>query len=195
MVLSCHQSTRRKRKRPGCWLDAVQLIDVTDKPWYDADSFPTEYLPGTGSWAQSYAGFRGKLADETISSDAALGDDAEIKGWRLDPASTYVFDAHIRFNSGATPDLQINFGVTQTVAAFSGWVEQVNAGGASSAWWDGSSLVIAGGAADQSLWIRAAIVTDPTNQSTAAFQWAQNSSNGSNTTVYAGSYGNMIKVK
>lgn len=134
-----------------------------------------------------------KTADETISSDATLGDDAVLKFAML--ANTkYSFRARIFFDTSAAADFKYRHSGPAAPTLVRIHRREVIAGGTA----DTTSTVDAAySAADISL-IGAGttggyieldgVIHNGANAGDFVFQWSQDTSNASNTTVLAGSY-------
>lgn len=131
-----------------------------------------------------------KTSDETINTDNTLSNDATLTGWSLAASSTYAIEGDLYLVSAATPDFQYTF----TVSAGSPTCRFMD-----SAFRAGASVVDVG--VGTSCGTGVSITVDNTNQhnvrlwgyittttaATVNFQWAQNTSNGSNTTLKDGS--------
>jgi hypothetical protein len=124
-----------------------------------------------------------KAADETVNTSATLQDDNDLFFSGLVGESWGVTVA-LNVNSGTTPDFKTNWnkpaGATAKHATF-------YSNPTASQPWTSSDLVFATDATEQLIVIYAAIVIGGT-AGTVTFQWAQNTSNASNTIVRAGSF-------
>lgn len=135
-----------------------------------------------------------KTADETISSDAVLGDDAVLKFAML--ANTkYTFRARIFFDTSAAADFKYRHSGPAAPTLVRIHRRELNSGGTADL---ASTVDTAYSSADIAItsvlgtdggYIELdGIIHNGANAGDFVFQWAQNTSDASNTTVRAGSY-------
>lgn len=130
-----------------------------------------------------------KSSDETISSDNTLSNDSELS-FSVEANKKYIVMYGINLTSGATPDFKHAFSVPSgTVGyrftAFSGTPttsSDITTASASSTTGTRSSFVLM------------ATLTTSSTPGTVYFQWAQNTSDASNTTVHGGSFLVVMEV-
>jgi hypothetical protein len=144
-----------------------------------------------------------KSADETISSDGTLGDDSQLVA-PLEINADYLVELMAVYTSGATPDFQYALAFSGTLSSAMGRLAHratqaaVGNAGAYTEPVDtfftgtemGDAWVINGSATgtDRGYTHFRGVVRVGAGAGNLSFQWAQNTSNASNTTVTAGSY-------
>lgn len=158
-------------------------------------------IPSSAEWQTLKTGitelrppFARKTADETVNGSAALQDDNElIVGAAAD--ATYLLELQATQNSGATPGFKLSFSLPSGATWLHG---RFNAG--SSAANEQFGLMplvglsgITGAAADSLLVVRA-LITISSTAGNVTLQWAQNTSNASNTVVRSGSWLLLTRV-
>lgn len=133
-----------------------------------------------------------KTTDETKTSDNTTADDTVLK-FSVAANTKYRFVLQVFYYSGATPDFKYQFTGPASPTVI-GYRRETTAHGAStvtnsllSAYisTDASITVGTSGIGQIRLW---GILHNGANAGTVAFAWAQNTSDASNTTVYAGSF-------
>lgn len=151
-----------------------------------------------GAFAPSQSGWTvvTKTADETISSDSTLSNDSTLL-FTVAANTKYRFRSHVMFRTGATPDFKwqvtspasptldrvhrisaaaLGTPVTQRVLSFTNLGVVSELGTAAAGADDGGFVQLEG------------VLHNGANSGSVAFQWAQDTSDASNTTVLAGSY-------
>jgi len=136
-----------------------------------------------------------KSVDETVNGSASLQNDDHLVV-TLAASATYEFEALIFYSSGTTPD--IKFAFTFPAGATCSWApvglkfDGVNfeAEVRTSTWQaaSGTSNAVAGTAATYDTARLRGIIRLGSTAGALQLQWAQNTSNGSNTTVKADSF-------
>jgi hypothetical protein len=131
-----------------------------------------------------------KTSDETVNNSSALQNDDQLK-FAVGTNENWTFRYVVKANSGSTPNLK--FAVTAPSGATCS-VDIIDAEGAvtSSNLGCGSSsgLIVGNGATDTYEIIGS--IRNGSTSGNVTLQWAQNSADSSNTTVYTGSYVNAI---
>lgn len=134
-----------------------------------------------------------KLLDEARTSDSTLTDDDELF-FTMAAATKYAIRGTIFFDTAATPDFKFAFAgpASPTLARIFRRHVDPNALTAqivaSEVAYTASTAVAAGTGTTGGVLTFDAIVHNGTTEDDFAFQWAQNTSNASATTVRAGSY-------
>lgn len=168
---------------------------VTGMLSHRADGFAFEGYDGTG-WvlAAQQQVFCRKTADESLSSTTTLQNDDALL-WAVRTGAVYIMHLWVLYNSGTTPDFKLGFSVPAGTTMAWGWFGSdptpavVNAGPYS----ESSSTAAGGIGANQ--WLHAhGFITTAGTAGNVNFQWAQNTSDGTSTTVRAGSYGYLARV-
>lgn len=129
-----------------------------------------------------------KTANETVNGSATFQNDDELFV-AVEASVTYHMELRISYTSGTTPDLKIQWTYpTGTTIRWSG-VDSDVAGAVriTGNLVETSTPAICGSAADLMAVYTGMVVTG-VNAGTLQLQWAQNTSTGSNSTVYAGSF-------
>lgn len=159
------------------------MTPSTMSNWYDANKVEQ---------------YKYKTANEAKTNDATLADDTHLAGWSLDADTWYAIEGClIVFSAGATPDFQCKF-VFDNAAQFN-YIglqtvsDQPAQQGDASA--DGSAVVIALIGADYHLaYLKGQVQCNASTASTMDFQWAQNTSDATATTLYEGSWIRVTKL-
>lgn len=132
-----------------------------------------------------------KASDETVQSNATVFNDAALK-FSVSSNTKYWYEYFVHFNTNATPDFKYTFNVTTATITAASYVSRYRNNGTT--WGDdfqtglGTETAITGASTtDGVIWGRGYVLTSGT-AGTFAFQWAQNASNATNTTVKAGSW-------
>lgn len=142
---------------------------------------------GTSSWTTIV-----KTADETITNDNTLNNDADLQ-FTTTANTNYMIRGVIAYQSHATPDWQWDLAHSGTTTDYlnSGWRQQDSGTALSNILGDAT----AGSGNTQTTSTNAlnifnfwAFLRVGASGGTVNFQWAQNTSDGNNTTVYAGSF-------
>lgn len=135
--------------------------------------------------------FAYKVADEIVNNSAAFQDDNELF---VSLAANAVYEGwlHVVYNSGTTPDLKWQFtkpsGATQNDWAFLGYSTA-----SALTYGTGGQSATAGGLGGKTVADAWGLITT-TNAGQLQWQWAQNTANASDTTVYAGSYLRCLRI-
>lgn len=132
-----------------------------------------------------------KTANETVNTSAALQDDDDLL-FAVGASEVWEFECVLWYESATTPDLKVAF--TCPAAATLWWVlsglndtgTQWNENGTIVGSGTAAALFGGGAASIRSARLRGLLVNS-TNAGNLTLQWAQNTSNGSNTIVYANS--------
>lgn len=135
-----------------------------------------------------------KTADETVNNSAALQNDDAL-AWAVAGSATYAFRLYLVYSSGTTPDLKFtftgpaSFTMSYTVTGFdtSGSFAFGNISTES------STPTLGGTGGNVAALITGRVVTAAT-AGTLQLQWAQNTANGSDTIVRAGSHGVLTRL-
>jgi len=135
--------------------------------------------------------FAFKVADEIVNNSTTFQDDDELF-FTLEANAVYEGNLHVVYNSGTTPDLKWQFtkpsGATQTDWSFLGYSTA-----SALTYGTGGESATAGGLGGKTTADAYGLITT-TNAGTLRLQWAQNTANASNTTIYAGSYLRCLRV-
>lgn len=130
-----------------------------------------------------------KTSDETTNTDTALSDDAALT-FAVAANTKYGYRFHIVWNTPAAADFKFAFTCpsSPTLTRTNGMRTVASGTGTSFIHTaSGDVETVAGTSTDG--WAQGeGILQNGANAGNVTIQWAQNSSNGSNTTVYAGSY-------
>lgn len=135
-----------------------------------------------------------KTANETINAVGALQNDDELLV-AVEASCVYHFELRINYTSGTTPDLKIGWTYpTGTTIRWSG-VDSDTAGAVriTGNLTETSTPAICGSGSDLMAVYTGMVITGVT-AGTLQFQWCQNVSNASNSTVYAGSFLTIKRV-
>ena len=133
-----------------------------------------------------------KVTTETISTDDTLSDDDTFT-FPVAVNGIYVVEAHIIINSGTTPDFKHQWSLP-AAGQFDGWTRGVIGDLAVFATVaEGAANSVLGGGADISLPLHGTLQVDST-AGTAAWQWAQDTSDGGNTSVRFGSWMHVRRI-
>ena len=148
-----------------------------------------EYLTDSAIPLSSY-----KTASENVNNSAVLqNDDVLLKA--VEASSVYIVEAHLFYFSGTTPDLKIAWTVPAGATLVWGGVyyDAALAMTSNGNFATAANLAIggSGGDAHASLF---GLLTTSTAAGTLQMQWAQNTANLSNSTIYAGSYLTLRKI-
>lgn len=128
-----------------------------------------------------------KTSNETMTSDDTMQDDDELT-ITLAANSYYKFDATLVITSNATPDFQFEW--VESDGTYDFHMEYVNSGGTDQTDYIDETegpKVVSCGTSGEIIIFKGIIVTGGSG-GTFKLQWAQNTSSGLSTTVYAGSY-------
>lgn len=135
-----------------------------------------------------------KTVDEAVNANTTLQNDDAL-AWAVAASGIYDLDLSLVSNSGTTPDIKwgwtfpasltmtwqtITTDATSTVVTSGGFIQ--------------TTVVATGGTAGEAHTVFRGVVTNSTNAGTLQLQWAQNTSNATNTTVRAGSYGTLTRI-
>lgn len=135
-----------------------------------------------------------KTANETVNAVGALQNDDELFV-AVEASCVYHMELRISYTSGTTPDLKIGWTYpTGTTIRWSG-VDSDTAGAVriTGNLTETSTPAICGSGADLMAVYTGMVITG-VNAGTLQFQWCQNTSTGSNSTVYAGSFLTIKRV-
>jgi hypothetical protein len=135
-----------------------------------------------------------KTSNETVNGSAALQDDNELFV-AVEASCVYHLELRISYTSGTTPDLKIGWTYpTGTTIRWSG-TDSDTAGALRIAGnlTETSVPAICGSGTDINADYTGVIITG-VNAGTLTLQWAQNTSTGSNSTIYAGSFLTIKRV-
>jgi hypothetical protein len=143
-----------------------------------------------GPWGRKH-----KAADESVSNSVTLQDDDHLAGWNLKADTKYKITGHISYTQNVG-DLNVRFNFSQTTQQFSIQYLTDNSGatGTSYSFGDtdptgGAALASTGGdGLDNWITVSGFVVTNATTGGTCDFQWAQDTSDANNTTLYEGSW-------
>lgn len=125
-----------------------------------------------------------KVSDETIDTSTTLQNDDELF-FPVDANKVYAVTGVIRFTTGTTPNIKF----TWAAPAGATWVFRSQGNGASGTWESsGSATKTPNGAATHLIFVFWGHVVVAGNAGVVQLQWAQNTSDGGDTTVNAGSY-------
>jgi hypothetical protein len=134
-----------------------------------------------------------KTSDETITNDATLNNDSQLF-FTVAANTTYQFRLEVLFDSGSTPDFKYRHSgpanptlvrITQQDSPPGSTTLTYSVATAFSA----ADVVVNGGAVTNGGYVKlTGIIQNGANAGTFRFQWAQNNSSGTATTVRAGSY-------
>lgn len=167
-----------------------------------SDGSPNDIATGTASYPGG-TGFVRKTTDETVTSSATLQDDNHLT-LTVEAQHTYEFRVFLLVDGGATGDLKTAFtfptgatchftghGPTTALASGSGGSAEFNGRQAATS----GSTTIAYGTSGSRLGIvlEGVLITGSTAGS-FTLQWAQNTSDGTGTTLKSGSYMRTLKV-
>lgn len=130
---------------------------------------------------------RVKTADETVNTSATLQDDDDLADFLISAGVYYGWEALIVYDSGTTPDIKLAFTASQTPQVFY-WSFATTVSTATTA--SGTAAMAAGQglATYVALHIRGSMLAHATTAGTLKLQWAQNTSDASDTTIYKGSW-------
>lgn len=139
--------------------------------------------------------FARKTSDETVNGSAALQDDNELTV-AVEASATYLLELHLIQNSGATPGFKLSFSIPTGAT----WVSGSYNAGSSVANEQFGVMPLVGlsgitGAGANSLLIVRSLITISTTAGSVTLQWAQNTSNASDTIVRSGSWLRLMRVE
>lgn len=136
-----------------------------------------------------------KASLQTVNNSATLVDDSDLFV-ALAASTTYVFELTLLFASNGTADIKYGFtfpalatcewGSIRLVSSSAGITGDADFGSYNSAT-SGSSTVAAAGTSSAQLAVVNGTITTAGTSGNLRLQWAQNTANVSDTTVYAGS--------
>lgn len=135
-----------------------------------------------------------KTADETVNGSSTLQND-DFLLWAVEAGATYDLDLKVHISTGATPNFKFGWtypsGLTMAVGVVGYDTTPVVV---SNSGYDQTTVVAMGpGTAPERLVTVSARVLVSSTPGTLQFQWAQNTSNPSNTIVRAGSRGALTR--
>ena len=143
--------------------------------------------------AARYNQFALKTVNETVSSNTTLQNDDALL-WAVAANATYALDLRLLYNSGATGDLKVQFTAPASATMSWGGIWANTSGALTNPSNNNlASVQSMGGGGDFSATIHGTLTTVGT-AGTLQLQWAQNTSDATNTTVYAGSWGSIWRV-
>lgn len=129
-----------------------------------------------------------KGADETVNSSTTLQDDDDLV-LALSASQTYAFEAFIVYNAAAAPDYKCAFTVPSGATLY--WeVVALNSSAVLTKFTttsSGGAVSLVGTGADIALTIHGVVIVS-TTAGNLQYQFAQNTSDGGNTTTKAGSW-------
>lgn len=134
-----------------------------------------------------------KSANETVNGSAALQDDNHLL-FAIGASEVWEFEAVLWYSSGTTPDLKVAFTVPASAEIYVGWggstSEADAALGGGVIVGSGTARGLQGGGASATpnrVATAKGLVVNSTNAGNVQMQWAQNTSNGSDTIIFANS--------
>lgn len=130
-----------------------------------------------------------KTVDETVNNSSAYQNDDHLL-WSVLASSIYLFELHLFYFSGTTPDIKFQFTAPSGAAITWGGV-YYNAAAALTSNGNFSlatSLSVGGTGGDAHASLYGTLITS-TSPGDFRLQWAQDVANASNTIIYDGSYG------
>ncbi len=130
-----------------------------------------------------------KSQDETATGDASLSNDSELK-FNMDASSVYYIEIMAYFTTGAG---NFKYALTGPAAATHVFVQRSHGGGTVTTGMDTGYTASTSITAISPGFVHMRITVDNVNAGVFAFQWAQDTSDGTNTTVHAGSLLKYIK--
>lgn len=143
-----------------------------------------------------------KGSNQIVNNSSALVDDNDLL-LAVAASTVYTFKAAVAFSSGATPDIKVVFTFPALASCMWGGVRLVTTaaavtgdgdfGGYSSATSGTDAIAAAGTGGVQIMMINGRLAVS-TNAGNLRLQWAQFVANPSDTTVYAGSWLEMVRV-
>lgn len=140
-----------------------------------------------------WAVIKKKNSDEIVNASAALQNDNDLS-WSVSANAQYTLDMLLLYNSGTTPDIKFawtgpaSFTMTWVVTGFDTAGNFIFGNIDSEA----TTQALGGTGANIAAQVKG-IVTIAGTGGTLQLQWAQNTSNASDTTVKAGSYGVLTR--
>lgn len=137
-----------------------------------------------------------KTADETVTNDTYQNDD--VLTFTGAASTAYAVFVHLFYDSGTTPDIKVRWSVpgTSTARWSAQFYNTTLTWTQSGAQWTEANAMAAGGqgaGTPTEAYIWAMIAMDATG-GTVALQWAQNTNDGTNTKVLAGSWMSISQV-
>ena len=135
-----------------------------------------------------------KTANETLNAVAVAQNDDELFV-SVDASCVYRLETRLSFVSGITPDLKINW--TYPVGTTIRWAgtddDLAGAVRITGNLIETAIPAIGGSGTDLTAFYTGVVITG-VNAGTLQLQWAQNTSNASNTIIYAGSYLSLTRI-
>jgi hypothetical protein len=129
-----------------------------------------------------------KTADTTRNNTAVLADDPHMTVSSIPASTYYAFDAVIRHNADAVPDIQFALSLPTNGEAHWDAVWQTPGTGLT----DENPTAVAGAGADRIMFMRGYVMSG--DGGTVAIQWAQNGAHANNTTMREGSWMKLTKA-
>lgn len=131
---------------------------------------------------------RVKIADETVNGSDTLQDDDHLVDFKIHAGVYYGFEAFIICDSGTTPDFKFAIVSSQTPQEI-GWSITGNVG-STAVVASGTSVTIAASGVGTYLGFhfKGMLLANATNNGTLKLQWAQGTSDATDTTLYKGSW-------
>lgn len=168
-----------------------EIFDTTSPVGFGAAAPGTQIIAARRDHVHPGWATVNKLADETIQSDNTLNTDTELVF--LATASTkYAIRGRVFFDTSATADFKYRFNYTGTYTTFRGRVSHILPGTTASVPLMEVAIptttVSAAGTGTTGGFVEIDAILHVTNAGSVLFQWCQDTSNASNTTVLAGSY-------
>jgi hypothetical protein len=136
--------------------------------------------------------FARKTSDETVNNSAAMQNDDHLF-LSVEANSQYRIEARLRQSSGTTPDFKFQFTLPSGASGFY-TVHTIGAGAAAYTLFDDNMTLpqtVEGGTAGI---LAEGLIVVGANAGTVQLQWAQNTANASNTTVFTESYLELRRV-
>lgn len=135
-----------------------------------------------------------KTASETVNNTTTLQNDDELK-WYVDASLSYSFEIHVFYFSGTTPDMKFAWTYpTGTTMAWGGTYYDAAAAVTTNGNFSQTTVLAVGGTGGDAHAALYGTVTVGTVAGLLQLQWAQNTLNASNTTVYLGTYGTVLPL-
>jgi hypothetical protein len=184
-------------------LAAADVVTGTDLVWlYDTSagtfrSITVGELPAIAAGSVN-EDTKYKTADQTVTSSDTLADDTHLAAWSLDASAYYRFEGYLIADSGAssTPDLKI---ALQTSAAFTEsemtWTSHDSSSGQTNDHiTDAATAILVPLVGTRTHGIKVQGYVQTGSAATVDFQWAQNTSDGTGTTLREGSWMYFEKI-
>lgn len=168
---------------------------VTGMLTYRTDGNRFEGYDGAGYVHVPYVVTAYKTSNETVNNSAVLqADDALL--WAVAANGVYMLDLKVLYNSGTTPDIKFGFTYPVGLTAQWGTLAYTTTTGATEQNGNNSESGVAGnGGVAADVWSHIyGLFTNGGTAGTLTLTWAQNTANGSDTIVKAGSHGRLMRV-